>query len=410
MKYLKTFILILFIATNKTFAGGFQVNLQGIKQTGMANCGVALLSDNSLLFFNPGGLALLDTSCSITAGFSPLFPRTLYQEPSSDYASRTINHKGTPFNFYTNFRTKKIPKLSLGIGVYTPFGSRVQWPDDWKGQFLLQEINLRTIFIQPTISYRICKKLGIGFGFVYATGSFLLQRALPLQNQQAQYAQAMLNGAASGMGYNAGLFFSATDKLSIGINYRSAVVAKVKNGSAEFNVPVAVSDLFPATNFTTQLSLPSVLSGGISYKFLEKLILSLDINYVGWNSYDSLIIDFENNTERLSDLRSPRMYKNSYIFRIGAQYKLTKKFDTRAGMYFDQSPVKCGYLTPETPDSDKIGLTVGCSYKILKNLSADFALLYIQGKRREDTNVETQFSGIYKSVALAPTVGISWKF
>jgi long-chain fatty acid transport protein len=77
MKYLKTFILILFIATNKTFAGGFQVNLQGIKQTGMANCGVALLSDNSLLFFNPGGLALLDTSCNITAGFSPLFPRTL---------------------------------------------------------------------------------------------------------------------------------------------------------------------------------------------------------------------------------------------------------------------------------------------------------------------------------------------
>ncbi|MFN5627991.1 MAG: OmpP1/FadL family transporter, partial [Bacteroidota bacterium] len=201
MKYIKIFILILFIATNKTFAGGFQVNLQGIKQSGMANCGVALLSDNSLLFFNPGGLSLLDTSCSITAGFSPLFPRTLYQEPSSDYASRTINHTGTPFNFYTNFRTKKIPKLSIGIGVYTPFGSRVQWPDDWKGQFLLQEINLRTIFIQPTISYRICKKLGIGFGFVYATGSFLLQRALPLQNQQAQYAQAMLNGAANGMGY-----------------------------------------------------------------------------------------------------------------------------------------------------------------------------------------------------------------
>ncbi|MFN5627650.1 MAG: outer membrane protein transport protein, partial [Bacteroidota bacterium] len=84
--------------------------------------------------------------------------------------------------------------------------------------------------------------------------------------------------------------------------------------------------------------------------------------------------------------------------------------DTRAGIYFDQSPVKSGFLTPETPDSDKIGLTVGCSYKILKNLSADFALLYIQGKRREDTNVETQFSGIYKSVALAPTVGISWKF
>ncbi|MEI6522022.1 MAG: hypothetical protein WCO37_00895 [Bacteroidota bacterium] len=77
MKYHKIFGLFLLISIHKTFAGGFQVNLQGIKQSGMANCGVASLRDNSLLFFNPGGLALLDTSCSITTAFSPLFPRTL---------------------------------------------------------------------------------------------------------------------------------------------------------------------------------------------------------------------------------------------------------------------------------------------------------------------------------------------
>ena len=77
VNYLRIFGLFLLISTHKTFAGGFQVNLQGIKQSGMANCGVALLSDNSLLFFNPGRLALLDSSNSITVGFSPLFPRTL---------------------------------------------------------------------------------------------------------------------------------------------------------------------------------------------------------------------------------------------------------------------------------------------------------------------------------------------
>ena len=410
MKFTKIIIIFILFASRNAFAGGFQVNLQGIKQTGMANCGTAVLNDNSLIFFNPGGLALLDSSNSVTAGFSPLFPRTLYQEPQSDYSSRTLNHTGTPFNFYANFRIKKISKLSFGFGVYTPFGSRVQWPDDWKGKFLLQEINLRTIFIQPTLSYKINEKIGIGFGFVYATGSFLLQRALPLQNQQAQYAQARLNGNANGMGWNAGILFKATEKFSIGLNYRSTVLAKVKNGTAIFETPLAVSELFPSTNFTTQLSLPSVLTIGFSYQFSEKLLMSLDVNYVGWNSYDSLIIDFENNTERLSDLRSPRMYKNSYIFRIGAQYKFTNKFYTRAGVYFDQSPVKNGYLTPETPDSDKIGITFGCSYSILKNLSADFALLYIQGKRREDTNLETQFSGIYKSEAIAPTFGFSWKF
>jgi long-chain fatty acid transport protein len=410
MKFLTLVVLFLIIFQTRLFAGAFQVNLQGIKQSGMANCGTGTLQDNSVLFFNPGGLALVDSLNSFTAGFSPLFPKTLYQEPQSDYIARTVNNTGTPFNFYSNFRFKKLSFLSFGIGVYTPFGSRVQWPEDWKGKFLLQEINLRTIFIQPTISLKLNDKIGIGLGFVYATGSFSLQRALPLQNNQAQYAQGNLSGNAEGMGWNAGIFFKATNKLFFGLNYRTKVIANVKSGTAEFETPNAVADLFPSTNFSTQLSLPSVASFGTSYQFTNKLLFAVDINYVGWQSYDSLIIDFETNTERLSDLRSPREYKNSFVYRLGVHYKLNKKLDLRTGVYFDQSPVNDGYLTPETPDSDKIGLTIGCSYLILKNLSADFALLYIQGKRREDTNVETQFSGIYKSIALAPTVGISWNF
>jgi long-chain fatty acid transport protein len=410
MKYLKISLIVVLLTFANVFAGGFQVNLQGIKQTGMANCGAATLVDNSLLFYNPGGLVLLDSLNSITAGFSPLFPRTLYQEPQSDYSSRTLKNTGTPFNFYTNFRLKKIPRFCLGFGVYTPFGSRVQWPSNWKGKFLLQEINLRTVFFQPTLSYKINDKIGLGIGFVYASGSFLLQRALPLQNQQSQYGQGTLSGDANGMGFNAGLFFKPSEKLSFGINYRSKVVANVSSGTAQFEVPNAVSGLFSSGSFTTQLSLPSVFTIGSSYLFSEKMLVCLEINYVGWSAYDSLVIDFENNTERLSDIRSPRMYKNSFIARIGAQYKINTKADVRAGVYYDQSPVMRGYLTPETPDSDKIGITFGCSYKLIKNLSTDFAILYIQGKRREDTNIETQFSGIYKSVAVAPVIGLSWIF
>jgi len=70
MKFTKIIIIFILFASRNAFAGGFQVNLQGIKQTGMANCGTAVLNDNSLIFFNPGGLALLDSSNSVTAGFT----------------------------------------------------------------------------------------------------------------------------------------------------------------------------------------------------------------------------------------------------------------------------------------------------------------------------------------------------
>jgi hypothetical protein len=42
------------LPTSYCFAGGFQINLQGQKQTGMGHTGTGLLLDGAPLFFNPG--------------------------------------------------------------------------------------------------------------------------------------------------------------------------------------------------------------------------------------------------------------------------------------------------------------------------------------------------------------------
>jgi long-chain fatty acid transport protein len=50
------------------WAGGFQVNLQGQKQTAMGHCGIALPLDNSAIVFNPGTLIFVDSLGSFSAG------------------------------------------------------------------------------------------------------------------------------------------------------------------------------------------------------------------------------------------------------------------------------------------------------------------------------------------------------
>jgi long-chain fatty acid transport protein len=123
-----------------------------------------------------------------------------------------------------------------------------------------------------------------------------------------------------------------------------------------------------------------------------------------------LIIDFDKNSDALTDVHSPRMYKNVFIFRVGGQYKCNDKWTLRAGTYYDMSPVKDGYLTPETPDTDKIGVTLGASFNITKTFHIDASLLYIEGMKRTDTNIETQFSGTYKTKAVVPGVSIEYLF
>ena len=404
-------LLLLLIAINKTlYAGGFQVNLQSARQTGMAHTGTGLLKDNSLLFFNPGGVALLDSLQGINVGGSFIFPRVEFKDPGGNYFAQPERHVGTPFHAYANFRWKKFSALHFGLAVYTPFGSRLQWPDDWKGKFLIQEINLKTIFIQPTLSYRITPKLGIGFGFVFATGSFSLRKAIPLQNKDGAYGQASLNGDAKGQGFNAGIFYQLNKQFSLGFNYRSKVKASIKQGSANFTVPASVAEFFPNTNFSTGLSLPSVSTLGIGYQMTEKIQLAFDFNYIGWSAYDSLIIDFTDNTEKLADVRSPRQYKNTFIARSGINVQLSKKLEVRSGIYYDLSPVQDGYLSPETPDSDKLGLSAGLSYTFTKWLVADAAFLYTKGRSRTDTNLETQFEANYKTSSVIPCIALRINF
>lgn len=392
------------------FAGGFQVNLQGQKQNGMGHAGIGLALDNASLVFNPGALIFVDSLGSFSAGASFILPRTVFLDPNSTYIAQTIHHTGTPLSLFANFKFKKNSPLTLGFGLYNPFGSRVQYEDDWKGQFLLREINLRTFFYQPTLSYKVTEKLGIGVGYIFANGDFSLRKGVPIQDSLGNYGEASLSGKANGQGFNAGIYYKINNKFSVGLNYRSTVKVKVENGSADFSTANAVSQYFQDSTFNTQLNLPAMASIGLGYQLNEKMKLALDINYVSWSSYDSLNIDFTKNSDKLDDVASPRLYENTFIFRTGLQYQVSEMFTVRAGAYFDQSPVQDGYLTPETPDSDKIGVSTGFSIAFKKWLYIDASLLYVEGMKRTDTNLETQFEATYKTKAVIPGINVGVKF
>jgi len=398
--------LFLFV-TLDSFAGGFQVNAQGQRQLGMGHTGTGLLIDGSFVFFNPGAGIFLDRRLTITGGVSLLKPRTVNLEQAPGvYTAEMVHNTGTPFELYATWR---FGRWATSVGVYTPFGSRAQWEDGWKGQFMIREINLKTIFVQPTVTFRVNDHVGIGAGFIYATGGFQLRKGVPTQNQSGDYGEGALDGSASGIGYNVGMYFRLNDTWSAGISYRSSVNVEVKNGTANFTVPSSLAEYFPSTTFTTAIKLPQVMNVGVGFS-TGAWKIAADVNFVGWSSYDSLRIDFADNTDKLKDIASAREYKNSWIARIGMQYQVNGRLFVRAGFYYDKSPVQDGYLTPETPDADRIGITGGATLVLGKNLSIDLSLLFVEGMKRTDTNLETQFSGTYKSRLFAPGFGFNYQF
>jgi long-chain fatty acid transport protein len=386
------------------FAGGFQVNLQGNKQTGMGHLGTALTLGASNVYFNPGSMSFLEDDFSSELGASFIFANVAFQDQSTGITERTDNPMGTPFYAYGSYKINE--KLSAGLAVYTPYGSTVVWGDDWSGKNLIQDIKLQAIFIQPTVSYKLTDKLGFGAGLNVVLGSVELNRAVaaPFGDDN----NVNLKGSATGYGFNTGLYFQATEELSIGLTYRSQVDVEVEGGDATFNVDPRLATTLPNTTFDATLPLPATTTLGFGYKVNDKLLVSIEGSFVQWSAYESLDFDFENAST--PDSKNPKNYEDALIIRIGAQYSTCDQLDVRAGFYYDPSPVQDDFFSPETPNSDNLGFTLGASFKPTTRFGVDASLLYIVGKERESTYSPENFGGKYASRTFIPGIGFHYNF
>jgi len=359
-----------FVVNLLSYAGGYQVRLQGQRQSGLGLIGTSLNYGASSIFYNPGALSMMSQQYSFELGANAIQSRVSYQSLKSSYSAQTDNPISTPAYIYG--ATKLSDKLALGIGFYTPYGSTSKWEDDWAGRLLIQEISLQAFFIQPTLSYQITDKIGFGAGLVLVQGSVIMQKGLPYNGD----SYVNLKGSDFNVGFNAGLFYQPTEKLNVGLSFRSKIDMKVEGGSAVFYVPEGITTIINSTNkFNASLPLPANLDFGLSYQITPKFIAALEVNYVFWSTYKELSFEFEENGDLL-DSSNPREYSDTFIPRLGLEYQLNQMFVFRGGTYYDPTPTNEKYFSPETVSLDTYAFTLGSSVHINEKLSVD--LRYLQ--------------------------------
>ncbi len=402
------------LASASVFAGGYRVAIQGQKQLAMGHTGVAVLNSAEVAFFNPAGMVYLDKKFNLSVGANGLFAKTKFQNSTYGWEASTENF-GTPFSVYATYKLNDW--LSAGLAVYSPYGSSVEWDKGWEGAHLVNNIDLKAIFVQPTVSVKLADQFSLGAGLIYANGGVEFNRNLQNQGGVLQNANVTLDASGiSAWGYNVGMMVNPSEKVHIGLNYRSEIIMEARGGDASFSdVPTFASELNPVlsegTTFDADLPLPAELTTGLSVQITDKWLVAFDYNYTMWSAYKSLDINFAD--DRVTDSQNPRNYKNSSTYRFGTQYEANKKFTFRAGWYFDESPVQDGYFAPETPRNDSMGFTGGLTYQVTDKLGIDASFLYLHFDEVDnsyDYSAYGSFGGTYKSVVFSPGIGITYGF
>ncbi len=362
--------------TTAAFAGGVSFTEQGAAASGKANAFVGEANDPSAIFYNPAGITQLPGT-QLMIGTSIVKLDSTFRSSTSGESTQLQDQFPIIPHFYITHRFKQWDeRVSIGLGVYTPFGIVVDWPDNWQGRFNTTDARLRVTVYNPTVAYQVTPEFSAAAGIRIAdAGAEFEQKFVFLGENKVRVHDL----EAHPIGWNVGFLYHLKEiSTSVGLQFRSELQAKF-NGSADFTGP-AGPPILENTRFHTSVKFPPQLILGVSMKAIPRWTINADIEWEGWRTVGSIPKSFDATTgsifpQSFLNQPGPRLWKNSYVFRIGAEYAATDQIALRGGFFYDQTPIPKETFDPTIPNADLYAMTAGAGYR-WEATSVDIAYLF----------------------------------
>jgi len=411
-----TFIMLA-VFCGEAYAGGFSFTEHGAAASGKANAFAGEANDPSAIFYNPAGITQLPGTQFMIGTSIVKLDSTFRSSTTGENTKLEDQFPIVPHFFITHRFKQWDERLSVGLGVYTPFGIVVDWPDNWQGRFNTTNARLRVTVYNPTVAYQVTPGLSVAAGIRIADAGAEFEQKFNIGTGESKVRAHDLD--AHPVGWNVGLLYHLKEiSTSVGLQFRSELQAKF-NGDADFSGPAAVT-FGPNARFHSSIKFPPQLILGVSTKAIPRWTINADIEWEGWRTVGSIPKSFDTTAGSFivpqSSFNSPglRLWKNSYVFRLGAEYAATDQIALRGGFFYDQTPIPKETFDPTIPNADLYALTTGLGYK-WEATSVDIAYLFGFYEKRAinsstiDPAGSTIF-GSYSTTAQVLMLSVTYRF
>jgi len=390
-------------------ASGFSVFEQGSKAMGMAGAFTAQADDPSALFHNVGGLAFFDET-AWQAGLTLITTSEAEFEGGLPFPGPEGSDELEGLAAFVPHAYWIRPinqNVKFGLAVNAPFGLTTEWPDDFSGRFISTMASLRSVDINPNIGFKLSDNFGVGIGAILRVSDVELNRATAIINPFTQQpvdvaTTELVADFSEGFGFQAGFLHKVNNSFSWGANYRGPVeidytgdasFTQVSTGNPLLDALTAASIPFGTdVGISTTIEMPDSYSIGFAFALNPRWLLEIDYNWVGWSTFDEIVVDFEG--EVVPALISAQDWEDVNNYRLGLKWMRGGGKEWRFGYVFDENPIPDSTLGPLLPDGDRNGFTVGYG-----NTRWDVALMYLPIDERVVTTNEDNFNGTYNTTA-----------
>jgi long-chain fatty acid transport protein len=410
------------LAAGQALGAGFALQENSGSATGNAFAGgAAAAEDVSTIWSNPAGLARI-ASPQVAAAIHFIQPQFKFKDEGSIAALNqppggTGGDAGTLAvvpNLYAAMPINS--QFSIGVGVNAPFGLVTEYDDSWIGRFQGVKSDIKTINVNPALSWRIAPTFTVGVGANWQrvdaelTQKFNYSAAIAQGAGQAAQAglitpaavaaivgltpglqsNVKVEGDDSAWGWNIGFLWEPTPQTRVGAHYRSTIKYNVA-ANVSFEHPAlptlppplapVVGQIAAAINaqaanggVTADIELPDITNLSLFHRLNDRWDVMADVQFTRWSTFKEL--KFVRTTGSVLT-NTPENFDDAWRVSVGATYRYNDQWSFRGGLAWDQTPVNDVDRTVRLPDEDRVWIAVGAQYRFSRNLALDAGVVYI---------------------------------
>jgi long-chain fatty acid transport protein len=263
-------------------------------------------------------------------------------------------------------------RVTVGLGLFVPFGLATDWPSDWEGRFQVTFASIRATVVRPTVAWHPVGWLSIAGGPDIAQVSIEQRRQINMSRVSEDLGmgplpgnpegRVSLEGDAQAFGYHLSALVEPSDVWQMGVTFRSRLHAEVNDGHAHFEIPVpAFQPAFPDGTARTEVDLPPAVGVGVLMRPRPEWNVEADANWTGWSTVDRLVVRFDQGLP-VSSETTDFLWRNSWSYSVGTEYNWTP-YVLRAGYTFDRTPIPDATVTPVIADGNRQYFSLGAGVK-----------------------------------------------
>lgn len=297
------------------------------------------------------------------------------------------------------FATPLGHRLSLGIGINSPFNAITTYDGDSWVRYDAIKSRFLNINMQAALAYRVTDWLSVGGGgnvdYFDATLSQMGPDLLPLFPD----GKIEVKGSDTRFGWNAGAQVHPGDWLTVGGSYRSGYKHALDGDTSIYGFQGPFSLVTSKQESTTRFSTPWIATGGVTVRPLRRLALHAQVQKFGWSDFDNVVVELHGAGQLLPGALLPKSmtvqehYKDTTNVSVGMDWQVTDWLALRAGAQKDPTPTNDAWRDARVPDGDRKIFSAGATVTPREGMNLDVGVGYIKLKDSVIHNDQVLYDG-----------------